>query len=222
MRSAQLVFSRASPLLDSPSFLVGSKPSSGPRAAALYSRRVLSACALSSKSSCSIRSFQRIGGDRLTGLVARLEQVDHLANRRSARPLAPGSARIGAAEFGVGEEGAVLALVDEAAAFAVEHHGIDVAQAIAAIGQFARREVAPIGADRRGMAAAPLAPGHGADVHRHAQAIALVVAACHAPSPHRPSGRYAGCASARWLRSRRNRARPISHAASTCRRRHAP
>ena len=78
-------------------------------------------------------------------------------------------------ELGVGEEVLVLALVDEAAPPAVDHQAVVIAQAVGAVGVLARREVAPVGADRRGVAAAPLPPRHGADRHRHAQPVALVV-----------------------------------------------
>ena len=158
----------------SPSFLVGSKPS-----AACFAGRVVlvqraDRLRLVVDVELGDEVLQRVGRDRLAGGVARLEQVDDLGVEDLVG-LGAGFGEDGAAVLCIGEHGAVLPFVDEAAAPAVDHDAVGVAEAVASVGEFARGEVAPVGRDRGGVAAAPLAPGHGADGHGHAQAVALIV-----------------------------------------------
>src|SRR5258708_9220214 len=97
----------------------------------------------------------------MAGRVARLEQCDSLA----VENLPGDGARLvkdGPAEFGVGVKILVLAFVDEALAELVEHHAIDVGEAVGLVGQLAiaagRR---PRGAPRP-MSYPPLPPPHRA------------------------------------------------------------
>src|SRR5260370_41651779 len=69
----------------------------------------------------------------MAGRVARLEQCDSLA----VENLPGDGARLvkdGPAEFGVGVKILVLAFVDEALAELVEHHAIDVGEAVVVVG----------------------------------------------------------------------------------------
>src|SRR3984957_10425540 len=100
--------------------------------------------------------------------------MDHLLVEDLPR-LGSGLRQDRAAELGICIEIRILALIDEPDALPVEHHAVQIAEPVAAIGKSARRELAPVGADRRGVATAPLSPGQCPDRKRHAQTIALVV-----------------------------------------------
>src|SRR5260370_32494148 len=84
--------------------------------------------------------FERVGYDGVAGLVARLQQMHDLA----VEDLVGLGARLRedrATELGIGEQRTVLAFVDEAMTLTIDHHGIDIREAITAIGELARREI---------------------------------------------------------------------------------
>src|SRR5258708_28220785 len=106
----------------------------------------------------------------MAGRVARLEQCDSLA----VENLPGDGARLvkdGPAEFGVGVKILVLALVDEALAELVEHHAIDVGEAVCLVRQLAIPLGRRLGVGPRRMASAPPPPPHPSPPHPPAPAL---------------------------------------------------
>ncbi len=81
-----------------------------------------------------------------------------------------------AAELGVGVELEVLALVEEAQAPHVDEHAVRIRQAVGLVGELAVAVRRRVGVDRCRVAARPLAVRQRAQLHRHAQPVAGVVA----------------------------------------------
>src|SRR5580698_6108429 len=114
------------------------------------------------------------GRDRFTGGIARFEQMLHLR----IEDLPGHSARLvenDAAEFGVGEKGLVLALIDEALTEPIEHHPVRIGQPIGLVGKLTIAKSRGLGINRRSVTPAPLPPRHRADLERHPQPVGLIV-----------------------------------------------
>ena len=123
--------------------------------------------------------FQRVGLERHAGRVARLEHLQHLAVEDLVNQAA-WLLQDHAAVFRVGVRIQIRALVHKASAFDVDHHAVRIGQTVRFIGQITAAVIGRLGIDRCRMTTAPMAPRHGADIHRHFQAVAVVkVRAAH-------------------------------------------
>ena len=114
-----------------------------------------------------------------------------------------------AAVFRISVVAEIGAFVDEALAGGVDQDAerIGVLLELIADGEIA--ELRRIHFPLHGVAARPVAARRGADIDRHADAVAGVVSGCRAPSRDPSPGRDSACAIPDWPRSRRRPAPPI-------------
>ena len=89
----------------------------------------------------------------------------------------PGCARISRAVLGIGIVAEVGTLVDEALALGVHHDAEGVAVLLKGVAHRQVAEVGGVALPADGVAAGPVAPGHGADLQGHADALSGVEAA---------------------------------------------